>query len=75
MTKLTKHAYAVIRRTEGKCWFDLESVYALPLQALERARSVDAKCGPTWAKVNPIVRVVKIALLEVESVDVLDRAP
>lgn len=55
--------YAPIRKTEGREWILSDEIHALPELARGAASKLDGEI-PGWARVNPVVRVVRVLIIE-----------
>jgi hypothetical protein len=63
-----KRIHVAVRKTEGREWFDLDSVSVVSHEeAKKKAFSSGARCGPYWEKDNPVVRIAVATIVEDES--------
>lgn len=57
--------FFAVRKSEEKEWVDLSSWGYVALTAQDSAANVDDAI-PQWAKENPVVRIAKFRLVEIE---------
>lgn len=58
-------AYVVIRRSNGRDYFDLSSLSCLRKNAMNYAHDTDAQI-PQWASQNPVIGTVQV---EINTID------
>jgi hypothetical protein len=61
-----RRCFMAIRKTEGREWLDVDSLSTSSAASRRLAEKSDAKI-PEWAKVNPVVRVAKVRIEEIEA--------
>jgi hypothetical protein len=61
-------AHVAIRKTEdsGKEWIQLTSVGCISEQAEANSQETNLRCGESWSKANPVVRIARVKVTEVE---------
>lgn len=63
---LTTIAFVAVRKNpDGKEWLDTSTLDLLPDLAREHARATD-RLIPDWANAQPVLRVVKVTVMETE---------
>ncbi len=69
------HYYIAVRKTEGKVWFDIQTLNVLgTFETAKLADAIDKKLGIcNWAKVNPVVRYARVDMAEKSSLPVLSQ--
>ena len=55
--------YVMTRKTDGKLWYDYETISFLPSEPQRKANLTDEKI-PQWAEANPQMKTVKIYISE-----------
>jgi hypothetical protein len=63
---MQRHVWMAIRKTEGREWFDTGTLAFEQGETRELAEKFDA-VHPEWAAVNPVLRVVKVLIQEIEN--------
>ena len=55
--------YVMTRKTDGKLWYDYETISHRYEEAKRKANLIDTKI-PQWAKANPQMKTIKILISE-----------
>jgi hypothetical protein len=63
---IQRHVWMAIRKTEGREWFDTTTLGFEQGESQEFAEKFNATM-PDWAAVNPVLRVVKVLIQEIEN--------
>lgn len=57
--------FAPIRESEGKQWVSSSELSANLIGAQVLADQTERHCGADWAKLNPVKRIVRVAIVEI----------
>jgi hypothetical protein len=64
-----RRCFMAVRKTEGREWLDVDTLSTTDDGAKQLVKKWDEGI-PDWAKVNPVVRIVKVRIEEIEESNV-----